>query len=226
VTADWKPRHGYSSPIHREGDVVVKDYTTRPDGEERWHDAIRAMRALAGRFPVPELVGEQTAGVVRMGLIDGYVAEDEVLVGRAATVFPACGRALRELQSIDPISLDPPLDGEGPVIVHGDFRVDNVIMSPGGDVLAVYDWDGAHIGRPEEDVAWFEWHVRIWNELFIQHLPAFWAAYGPLPPWESRHQAMLEHCEASLLRATGHPDREQKWRDIIKRVEAFDRIDP
>jgi aminoglycoside phosphotransferase (APT) family kinase protein len=222
VSTDWEPRHGYSSPIHRERDIVVKDYSARADGTECWHAAVSAMRALNGRFPVPELAGEQTVGTVRMRLIDGNVAEDDVLAGHAATVFEACGHALRDLQSIDPSTLNPALDGDGTVIVHGDFRVDNVMMSRDDRrVLAVYDWDSAHVGRPEEDVAWFEWHVRVWNELFIEHLPAFWSAFGPLPSWESRHTAMIERCEKALGRSLGHPDREEKWRGIIERVEGF-----
>jgi aminoglycoside phosphotransferase (APT) family kinase protein len=44
----------------------------------------------------------------------------------------------------------------GPVtVVHGDFRIDNVILDPDdpGRVLAVLDWELATIGDPVADVA-------------------------------------------------------------------------
>lgn len=38
-------------------------------------------------------------------------------------------------------------------IVHGDFRLGNLIVDPGG-VRAVLDWELAHIGDPMEDIGW------------------------------------------------------------------------
>lgn len=38
-------------------------------------------------------------------------------------------------------------------VVHGDFRLGNLIVGPGG-VRAVLDWELAHIGDPMEDVGW------------------------------------------------------------------------
>jgi len=37
-------------------------------------------------------------------------------------------------------------------IVHGDFRMDNVVLSPGGDVLAVLDWELCTLGEPLADL--------------------------------------------------------------------------
>jgi aminoglycoside phosphotransferase (APT) family kinase protein len=49
---------------------------------------------------------------------------------------------------------------ERPVLVHGDFRVGNVIFGPEG-VRAMLDWELAHIGDPMEDVGWL--CVRSWR---------------------------------------------------------------
>jgi aminoglycoside phosphotransferase (APT) family kinase protein len=38
-------------------------------------------------------------------------------------------------------------------VVHGDFRLGNVIVSPGG-LAAVIDWELAHLGDPIEDLGW------------------------------------------------------------------------
>jgi len=45
-------------------------------------------------------------------------------------------------------------------VVHGDFRVGNVIFGPEG-LRAVLDWELAHVGDPLEDVGWL--CVRSWR---------------------------------------------------------------
>lgn len=40
-----------------------------------------------------------------------------------------------------------------PVLVHGDFRLGNLIVDENG-LAAVLDWELAHIGDPREDIAW------------------------------------------------------------------------
>lgn len=40
-----------------------------------------------------------------------------------------------------------------PVLVHGDFRLGNLIVDSGG-LSSVLDWELAHIGDPREDLAW------------------------------------------------------------------------
>ncbi len=46
------------------------------------------------------------------------------------------------------------------VLVHGDFRMGNVLFDAGG-MRAVLDWELAHIGDPAEDLAWVM--VRSWR---------------------------------------------------------------
>jgi aminoglycoside phosphotransferase (APT) family kinase protein len=45
-------------------------------------------------------------------------------------------------------------------VVHGDFRVGNVIFGPEG-LRAVLDWELAHVGDPREDIGWL--CVRSWR---------------------------------------------------------------
>ena len=42
----------------------------------------------------------------------------------------------------------------GRVVVHGDFRTGNLLVDPDG-LVAVLDWELAHVGDPAEDVGWF-----------------------------------------------------------------------
>lgn len=71
--------------------------------------------------------------------------------------------------------------GEERALVHGDFRIGNVIFGPEG-VRAVLDWELAHIGDPMEDLGWI--CVRSWR-FGNDHLPVggigsreeLWQAY-------------------------------------------------
>ncbi len=61
---------------------------------------------------------------------------------------PVFTYALRWLQQHRP---DPA--GELLTLVHGDYRLGNVIVTPDG-LAAVLDWEIAHLGDPAEDMAW------------------------------------------------------------------------
>jgi aminoglycoside phosphotransferase (APT) family kinase protein len=50
--------------------------------------------------------------------------------------------------------------GRPPCVVHGDFRIGNMLYDEEG-LTAVLDWEGVHIGEPEEDLAWF--CTRVWR---------------------------------------------------------------
>ena len=52
-----------------------------------------------------------------------------------------------------------PLERED-VVSHGDFRIGNVAVGPDG-LVAVLDWEFAHVGDPAEDLAWPL--VRAWR---------------------------------------------------------------
>lgn len=52
-------------------------------------------------------------------------------------------------------------------VVHGDFRLGNLIVGPAG-LVAVLDWELAHLGDPIEDLGWY--CVRAWR--FGSALPA------------------------------------------------------
>ena len=47
-----------------------------------------------------------------------------------------------------------------PALVHGDFRIGNVIFGPDG-ARAILDWEAAHVGDPMEDLGWIA--IRSWR---------------------------------------------------------------
>jgi aminoglycoside phosphotransferase (APT) family kinase protein len=51
-------------------------------------------------------------------------------------------------------------DRVNPTVVHGDFRLGNIIVGPEG-LRAVLDWELAHLGDPAEDLGWL--CVKAWR---------------------------------------------------------------
>jgi len=61
----------------------------------------------------------------------------------------------RELPAVDAVHerLSARIPAQGPAtIVHGDYRLDNMILTPGGEVAAVVDWELCTLGDPLADV--------------------------------------------------------------------------
>lgn len=50
--------------------------------------------------------------------------------------------------------------GSQPCLVHGDFRIGNMLYDEAG-LTSILDWEGVHISEPEEDVAWL--CTRVWR---------------------------------------------------------------
>ena len=82
------------------------------------------------------------------------------LLGTFGPVSPTFELALQALEA----ELPPP---RGPVLVHGDLRLGNLIVGPDG-LRAVIDWELVHTGSPAEDLGWL--CVKAWR--FGSGLPA------------------------------------------------------
>ena len=67
---------------------------------------------------------------------------------------PALELGLRRLRQLAP-------DCPSPVIVHGDYRLGNVLVDPERGLAAVLDWELAHVGDPGEDLGWAV--MRFWG---------------------------------------------------------------
>lgn len=49
---------------------------------------------------------------------------------------------------------NPPRPAQKLAVVHADYRTGNILVSPEGEILAILDWEMAHLGDPLEDLAW------------------------------------------------------------------------
>jgi aminoglycoside phosphotransferase (APT) family kinase protein len=79
----------------------------------------------------------------------------------------------RELPVVDDVHrrLSRRVPEQGPAtIVHGDYRLDNMILSPGGEVAAVVDWELCTLGDPLADVGLL---MVYWSEPGDDLIPLF-----------------------------------------------------
>lgn len=62
-----------------------------------------------------------------------------------------------------------------PCLVHGDFKANNLLISPAGE-LTVIDWEMTHLGDPVEDLAWTMLWRTGWDVIDGLHTAAGYVA--------------------------------------------------
>ena len=91
------------------------------------------------------------AGASRMAQM--HVLAVEHVIERYRDDLPAT--EVEALRAAAPFTAAWLQDASGPrVLLHGDYRLDNLLFGPDGGVMAV-DWQTACLGRPGRDVAYF-----------------------------------------------------------------------
>jgi aminoglycoside phosphotransferase (APT) family kinase protein len=166
--------------------------------------------AMLHGFPL----GEFDFLAVRADSVDPIAAQrdryDSYGGGRAAVDF-----GLRWLERNRPPEIRP-------VLLHGDFRVGNLMVSPEG-VAAVLDWECAHLGSPFEDMGWL--CTRAWRFDRPEHFTGglgeaapFFAAYEQAGGVRVDEDAvrywtvfgLLRWAILNLMQAKGHIDGERR----------------
>jgi hypothetical protein len=214
--------HGYTNDTTRLGGVVTKRYQG-PDAAGRQARETAVLRAVAGRLPVPPVLGTGN-GCLRLGLLDGRHGQDLIGDGLAGPVLRACGRMLRRVHDVGREHWPDGLAaGPGRVLVHGDYGPNNVLLdSGGGRVTGVLDWEWAHAGDPVEDLAWCEWIVRAHHPAQAGALGGLFDGYGWRPPWQLRHQVMLaRHRDLIGFCRRWAPERARLWQDRLAATAAW-----
>ncbi len=75
------------------------------------------------------------------------LAQYETIFRRTGACRPVLEWAFRVLARDIPLPV-------APVLVHGDFRIGNLIVDAGIGLVAVLDWELSHLGDPAEDLGW------------------------------------------------------------------------
>jgi aminoglycoside phosphotransferase (APT) family kinase protein len=135
----------------------------RLEGESVGRRIVREGALAEARRRLPRQMGEQLARIHRIDpareQLDFLPASEpgcspaQTALNRAARQLerfgephPALELALRWLQAHAPSCINV-------VLVHGDFRVGNLMVGPDG-LRGVFDWEFAHLGDAAEDLAW------------------------------------------------------------------------
>ena len=122
-------------------------------------------RAAAARSLVTTLVELQAVDLDAVGL--GSFRRPESLASRQLRRWTRQWNdsKTRELPVIDEVAellaAGMPEERES-VLVHGDYRLDNAVLAPDGDVRAVLDWELCTVGDPLADVGLM---IVYWQEL-------------------------------------------------------------
>jgi aminoglycoside phosphotransferase (APT) family kinase protein len=90
--------------------------------------------------------------------IDGLEATDQLAY--YTDMLDSLGRPHPVLELVRNWLLDNRPASQRTCVVHGDFRLGNVIVGPDG-LRAVIDWELAHLGDPMEDLGWL--CVKAWR---------------------------------------------------------------
>ncbi|MGH9055939.1 MAG: phosphotransferase family protein [Acidimicrobiales bacterium] len=114
----------------------------------------RSGLALVDTLATIHSVDPDAVGLGDLGRKDGYIARQ---LRRWYANYQAArdSRHGEELADVDEVhdSLSARIPEQGPAaIVHGDYRMDNCIVSPAGDMLAVLDWEICTLGDPLADL--------------------------------------------------------------------------
>jgi aminoglycoside phosphotransferase (APT) family kinase protein len=102
----------------------------------------------------------------------------------------------RELETVDRVHerLAARIPEQGPAtLVHGDYRLDNMILTPGGEVAAVVDWELCTLGDPLADVGTL---MAYWPERGEQGI-ALGAPANLAPGFPTRDELTARYAQSS-----------------------------
>jgi aminoglycoside phosphotransferase (APT) family kinase protein len=133
----------------------------RLEGESVGRRVVREPALAAARRLLPGQMAEQ---LVRIHAIDptslDFLPRPNPGQSPARTAVERIAQQLRQLGEAHPVLeiairwlLRHAPECPEPVVVHGDFRIGNLMVGPTG-LTGVFDWEFAHIGDPVEDLAW------------------------------------------------------------------------
>jgi aminoglycoside phosphotransferase (APT) family kinase protein len=133
---------------------------TEVPGETIARRILRDDRFAAARSALPAQLGQALAALHALdrATVPGLEASDQVaqyreVLDTVAQPHPAFELGFRWLEAHRP----PP---GPPAVVHGDFRLGNLIVDEAG-LAAVVDWELVHVGDPMEDLGWL--CVKSWR---------------------------------------------------------------
>jgi aminoglycoside phosphotransferase (APT) family kinase protein len=135
----------------------------RLEGETIGRRIVKDRELIEARARLPQQMGAALAAIHAVDLdvyhlratlpapdqtpVQTRIAQFEADLDRLDEPHPALELSIRWLRRHEP----PPPDRL--VLVHGDFRIGNVVVNTEG-LVGILDWEFAHLGDPAEDLGW------------------------------------------------------------------------
>ena len=154
--------------------LEVPDVLLVAEGPEPWGTAGMVMRRVAGQSIARRILRDAQYAKGRKALVGqlgrfaarlhaqaipvGFAMPDP-LAGLRDTLGTFAERSPVFELALTQLAKNPPPARE-PVLLHGDFRLGNLIVGPEG-LQAVLDWELTHAGNPAEDLGWL--CVKAWR---------------------------------------------------------------
>lgn len=136
---DWVPGEAIGRRVVRNPELEA----ARAKLPEQLAQTLAKLHAVKGALPFTAPASPARHALTQLRtMLDGIPA-----------AYPAIEYALRWLDEHAP-------EDEEVVLVHGDFRTGNFMVTPDG-LSALLDWEFAHLGSPYEDLSWVS--VRDWR---------------------------------------------------------------
>lgn len=129
------------------------------------HDATGTPLANHAPAPAPDECWR-----IALDYWEGVIEED------ALAPQPIARAAIRWLRA------NPPPPAQRLCIVHGDYRSGNVMHDGAGQMLAMFDWEMAHLGDPLEDLGWAL--DPIWDHFMPGHSCGMLPRAEAIAAWE------------------------------------------
>jgi aminoglycoside phosphotransferase (APT) family kinase protein len=132
----------------------------RVEGESVGRRVVREPALAEARSRLPRQMGQQLALIHAIRPEDAGLSPPPESPSPARSIVQSAADELERLGEPHP-ALELALrwllrhapDCPEWVLCHGDFRVGNLMVGPEG-LVAVFDWEFAHVGDPAEDLAW------------------------------------------------------------------------
>ncbi len=130
------------------------------DGETIARKILRDADFVDARAALPTQLGRALAAIHAMSsdAVDGLPEADPIAF--YTDVLDSLGQPYPMLELVRRWLLEHRPTTGATTIVHGDFRLGNLIVGPNG-LRAVIDWELAHVGDPMEDLGWL--CVKAWR---------------------------------------------------------------
>ena len=173
-----------------EGEVVRGELPVNLDGED---DRGRMGRELLDTLIALGRVDFTSVGLEGFGKPAGYL--DRQLLRMHQLWQLAKFRDLPDIEHVGLWLAEHPPPQQRAAIVHGDFKLDNVVFAPSSPatIVAVVDWEMSTIGDPLADMGWL---LYFWRDPGDPDLGLRIASVTDLPGFLRRHDLLERYAAA------------------------------